>query len=42
MLVKFEHLAVMKIAYPQPVPPFGMSYISRPQLLELPEIIKWE
>lgn len=41
-LIKFEQLASMKIAYPQPVPECRISYISRPELLELPEVKKWE
>lgn len=41
-LIKFEQLASMKIAYPQPVPECRISYVSRPELLELPEVKKWE
>lgn len=41
-LIKFEQLASMKLAYPQPVPECRISYISRPDLLELPEVKKWE
>ena len=42
ILMKFEQLSAAKIAYPQPVPPVRMSYISRPDLLELPQVKKWE
>lgn len=41
-LIKFEQLASMKLAYPQPVPECRISYVSRPELLELPEVKKWE
>ena len=42
ILIKFEQLSAMKIAYPQPVPSVQMSYVSRPDLLELPQVKKWE
>lgn len=41
-LMKFASMAKFKISYPQPVLPARFSYISRPELLELPEIKKWE
>ena len=30
----------MKLGCPQPVPPFRVAYVSRPELLELPETKK--
>ena len=42
ILIKFEQIAAMKIAYPQPVPSVRMLYLTRPDLLELPQIRKWE
>ncbi|KAL8825838.1 MAG: hypothetical protein Q9191_004167 [Dirinaria sp. TL-2023a] len=42
ILIEFEQLSAMKIAFPQPVPSVRMSYISRPDLLELPQVKKWE
>ena len=43
ILMKFEGIASFKVVeYPQPVPPIRMSYVSRPKLLELPEVKKWE
>lgn len=43
ILMKFERVASFKVVeYPQPVPPVRCSYISRPELLELPEVKKWE
>ena len=41
-LMKFQRFMEMKIDYPQPVPPFRFNYISRPELLELPETKKKE
>ena len=41
-LMKFARMAELKVEYPQPVPRARFSYISRPELLELPEIKKWE
>lgn len=41
-LMKFQRLTELKIDYPQPVPTFRFSYISRPELLELPETKKTE
>lgn len=42
LLIKFEQFSAAKIAFPQPVPSVRMSYISRPDLLELPQVRKWE
>ena len=42
ILTKFEQLSAMKAAYPQPVAPIKMSYITRPELLALPGIEKWQ
>ena len=42
ILIKFEQIAAMKIAYPQPVPSVRFSYLSRPDLLDLPQVKKWE
>ena len=42
ILMKFEQILAMKVAYPQPVPSVRFSYISRPELLELPQVKKWE
>lgn len=41
-LMRFAILAKHKIGYPQPVLPVRFSYISHPELLELPEVKKWE
>lgn len=41
-LMKFQRLMELEIEYPQPVPPFRFNYISRPELLELPETKKME
>ena len=41
-LMKFQQLMKLEAGYPQPVPPFRFSYISRPELLELPETKKKE
>lgn len=41
-LMKFRRILDLKVDYPQPVPPFRFSYISRPKLLELPETKKKE
>ena len=37
VLIKFPRFMEMKLDCPQPVPPFRVAYISRPELLELPE-----
>lgn len=43
ILMKYERIASFKIEqYPLPVPPVRMSYISRPELLILPEVKRWE
>ena len=43
ILMKYERIASFKIEqYPIPVPPVRMSYISRPELLILPEVKRWE
>ncbi|KAI4279291.1 MAG: hypothetical protein L6R38_005073 [Xanthoria sp. 2 TBL-2021] len=42
ILIKFEQISSFKIAYPQPVPSVRMSYLSRPDLLDLPQVKKWE
>ena len=42
ILTKFEMFSAAKIAFPQPVPSVRMSYISRPDLLDLPQVKKWE
>jgi len=41
-LMKFQRMIELGIQYPQPVPPFRFNYISRPELLELPETKKAE
>ncbi|KAL8977327.1 MAG: hypothetical protein Q9205_006845 [Flavoplaca limonia] len=40
--IKFEQISWFKIAYPQPVPSVRMSCLSRPDLLDLPQVKKWE
>lgn len=35
-------MAAKKIAYPQPVPPVRFHYFSHPDLLDLPQVMKWE
>ncbi|CAL8575762.1 hypothetical protein XPA_001666 [Xanthoria parietina] len=42
ILIKFQQMSALKIAYPQPVPSVRMSYLSRPDLLDLPQVKKWE
>lgn len=43
ILMKYEQISSFKIEqYPLPVPPVRMSYISRPELLVLPEVKRWE
>ena len=42
ILLKFAQIAARKLQYPPPISPIRMSYYSRPELLELPEIKKWE
>ena len=42
ILMKFERLASFKIAYPHPVPPIKMSYLTFPELLQTPEIQRWD
>ncbi|KAI4254041.1 MAG: hypothetical protein L6R42_007346 [Xanthoria sp. 1 TBL-2021] len=42
ILIKFEQISAFKISYPQPVPSVRMSYLSRPDLLDLPQVKKWE
>ena len=42
ILMKFQRLMELDLGYPQPVPPFRFSYISRPELLELPMTKKKE
>lgn len=42
ILIKLEQTAAMKIAYPQPVPSVRFSYLSPPDLLDLPQVKKWE
>lgn len=42
ILMKFERLAALKAAYPQPVPPIRMSYVALPELLQTPAIQRWD
>lgn len=42
ILMKYERIAFKIEQYPLPVPPVRMSYISRPELLILPEVKRWE
>lgn len=43
ILMKYEQISSFKIEqYPLPVPPVRVSYISRPELLVLPEVKRWE
>lgn len=42
ILIKFQQMSALKIAYPKPVPSVRMSYLSRPDLLDLPQVKKWE
>ena len=42
ILTKFEQFSAAKVAFPQPVPSVRMSYITRPDLLGLPQVKKWE
>ena len=41
-LLNFRRMMRLEIDYPQPMPPFRFNYISRPELLELPETKKAE
>ena len=41
-LLNFQRMIKLGIDYPQPLPPFRFNYISRPELLELPETKKAE
>ena len=41
-LLNFRRMMKLEIDYPQPMPPFRFNYISRPELLELPETKKAE
>ena len=41
-LLNFRSVVRSGIDYPQPLPPFRLNYISRPELLELPETKKAE
>ncbi len=41
-LLNFQRMMRLGIDYPQPLPPFRFNYISRPELLELPETKKAE
>ncbi|KAA6408554.1 MAG: hypothetical protein FRX48_07636 [Lasallia pustulata] len=42
ILMKFERIASFKVAYPQPIPPIKMSYLALPELLQTPEIQRWD
>lgn len=43
ILMKYGQISSFKIdQYPLPVPPVRMSYTSRPELLVLPEVKRWE
>ncbi|KAL8644271.1 MAG: hypothetical protein Q9226_007849 [Calogaya cf. arnoldii] len=42
ILIKFEQISRFKVAYPQPIPSVRMSYLSRPDLLDLAQVKKWE
>ncbi|KAL8641471.1 MAG: hypothetical protein Q9226_008629 [Calogaya cf. arnoldii] len=42
ILIKFEQISRFKVAYPQPISSVRMSYLSRPDLLNLPQVKKWE
>ena len=41
-LMKFERFTAARCGFPQPVPSVRLLYLFRPDLLELPQVKKWE
>lgn len=42
ILIKLEQVSSLKIAYPQPVLSVRVSYLSRPDVLDLAQVKKWD